>query len=167
MSNQFSNFAPKFGMMKKNILFILLAVVLVSSCGSKAKVAMSTDYDQRYEAAKQAYVEGHYSRCSNLLADMIVVMKGTDKAQESLYMMAMAQYNLGDYETAATYLSSFIPAILRVISVNWLAIIQEKHSTIAHLILGWTSLQRQRLYLSYRPSWISVLVRSTVIVRRI
>lgn len=107
MSNQFSNFAPKFGMMKKNILFILLAVVLVSSCGSKAKVAMSTDYDQRYEAAKQAYVEGHYSRCSNLLADMIVVMKGTDKAQESLYMMAMAQYNLGDYETAATYFKQF------------------------------------------------------------
>ena len=68
---------------------------------------MSTDYEQRYEAAKQAYAEGHYTRCCNLLADMIVVMKGTDKAQESLYMMAMAQYNLGDYETAATYFKQF------------------------------------------------------------
>ena len=107
MSFQFANFAPKFDIMKRNLLYILFAGILFCSCGTKAKVALSGDYEQRYEAAKQAYVTGHFSRCSNLLADMLTVMKGTDKAQESLYLMAMAQYNMGDYEMASTYFKQF------------------------------------------------------------
>lgn len=94
--------------MKKNLNIILfLAAVAFTSCGTHSRVAMSQDYEARYEAAKQAYAEGHYSRCANFLSDMIVMLKGTDKAQESLYMMAMAQYGMGDYETASTYFKQF------------------------------------------------------------
>lgn len=107
MSCQITNFAHKFEIMKRNILYILLAGVVFCSCGSQAKVLMSADHMQKYEAAKKAYASGNYARCTNLLADMVAVMKGTDKAQESLYMMAMAQYNMGDYETASTYFKQF------------------------------------------------------------
>lgn len=94
--------------MKKNLSTILfLVAVVLTSCGTHSRVAMSQDYEARYEAAKQAYAEGRYSRCANFLSDMIVRLKGTDKAQESLYMMAMAQYGLGDYETASTYFKQF------------------------------------------------------------
>lgn len=93
--------------MKRNLLYIFLVGLALCSCGTNAKIAMSGDPDQRYEAAKQAYASGHYMRCSNLLNDLIVVMKGTDKAQESLYMMGMAQYNMGDYESASTYFKQF------------------------------------------------------------
>lgn len=107
MSFLFSNFATKFVIMKRNILYFLLGAFMLCSCGTSSKIALSRDSDQKYEAAKQAYASGHYSRCASLLDDIIVVMKGTDKAEESLYMMAMAQYNMGEYEAASTYFKQF------------------------------------------------------------
>lgn len=107
MSFLFSNFATKFVIMKRNILYFLLGAFMLCSCGTSSKIALSRDSDQKYETAKQAYASGHYSRCASLLEDIIVVMKGTDKAEESLYMMAMAQYNMGEYEVASTYFKQF------------------------------------------------------------
>lgn len=107
VSIPFCNFAPYFANMRKNLLSALFGVVLLSSCGNYNKILLSTDYENKYEAAKRYYVEGKYMKASSLLEDMIVVLKGTDKAQESLYMQAMCQYNMGDYESASIYFRQF------------------------------------------------------------
>lgn len=86
--------------MKKNLLF-LLAALLLSSCGEYNKLLKSTDYEYKYEAAKNYFAKGQYNRAATLLNELIAILKGTDKAEESLYMLGMSYYNQKDYQTAA------------------------------------------------------------------
>ena len=87
--------------MKKNILITLLAALLLSSCGEYNKLLKSTDYEYKYEAAKNNFAKGQYNRAATLLNELIAILKGTDKAEESLYMLGMSYYNQNDYQTAA------------------------------------------------------------------
>lgn len=87
--------------MKKNLFVILLAAIVFSSCGEYNKLLKSTDYEYKYEAAKNYFAKGQYGRASTLLNELITILKGTDKAEESLYMLGMSYYNQKDYATAA------------------------------------------------------------------
>ena len=90
--------------MRKNIIILgfLNVVLLFYGCtGEYNKVFKSNDYDYRYEYAKQCFALGKYSYAENLLIDMIALKKGTDEAQEALYMLAMSQYMNKDFEVAA------------------------------------------------------------------
>lgn len=87
--------------MKKNILITLLAALLLSSCGEYNKLLKSTDYEYKYEAAKNYFAKGQYNCAATLLNELIAILKGTDKAEESLYMLGMSYYNQNDYQTAA------------------------------------------------------------------
>lgn len=97
--------------MKKNILIVLLAAAALTSCGEYNKLLKSTDYEYKYEAAKNYFAKGQYNRSATLLNELITILKGTDKAEESLYMLAMCYYNQKDYQTAAqtfiTYYTSY------------------------------------------------------------
>ena len=89
--------------MKTNVFCVLIcSVLMLSSCaGELNKVLKSTDYDYRYEYAKQCFAEGKYSQAETLLQDMIAMKKVTDEAQESLYMLAMSEFMNSDYESAS------------------------------------------------------------------
>ncbi|NCC09003.1 MAG: outer membrane protein assembly factor BamD [Bacteroidia bacterium] len=87
--------------MKKNIVITLLFAATLSSCGEYNKLLKSTDYEYKYEAAKNYFAKGQYTKASTLLNDLITILKGTDKAEESLYMLGMSYYNQKDYTTAA------------------------------------------------------------------
>ena len=88
--------------MKKNLFIIVGFALLLSSCaGEFNKVYKSTDDDYRYEYAKQCFAEGRYVHAVTLLEGLISVFKGRDNAQESLYMLGMAQYMSRDYESAS------------------------------------------------------------------
>ena len=88
--------------MKKNLIIILSVALLLSGCaGEFNKVFKTTDYDYRYEYAKQCFAEGKYSRAVTLLSDVITLKKGTEEAQESLYMLGMSEYMSGDHESAS------------------------------------------------------------------
>lgn len=80
---------------------LVFASLMASCAGEFNKVYKTSDYDYRYEYAKQMYAEGKYSRAATLLQDMITMKKGSTDAQESLYMLAMSEYLSGDYESAA------------------------------------------------------------------
>ena len=89
-------------MMKIRLIVMpLLALVLTGCAGEYNKVLKSTDMDYRYEFAKQCFAEGKFSQASVLLQELITAKKGTDEAEESLYMLAMSEYMNGDFETAA------------------------------------------------------------------
>ena len=72
--------------MKKNIIITLLAATVLSSCGEYNKLLKSTDYEYKYEAAKNYFAKGQYNRSATLLNELITILKGGDKAEESLYM---------------------------------------------------------------------------------
>lgn len=97
--------------MKKYFVLILLAAFVFSSCGEYNKLLKSTDYEYKYEAAKNYFAKGQYTKSITLLNELITILKGTDKAEESLYMLAMSYYNQKDYSTAAqsfmTYYNSY------------------------------------------------------------
>lgn len=65
------------------------------------------DYDYKYELAKAYYMEGEYSQSSSLLEGVLAFMKGTIYAEESLYMLSMCYYNMGDYVTASQYFTTY------------------------------------------------------------
>lgn len=86
--------------MKKNIL-LLFATVLISSCGSYTNIYKVSNQDFRYEAAKEYFAMGQYTKASSLLNELITILKGSSKGEESVYMLAMSYYNDRDYTTAA------------------------------------------------------------------
>ncbi len=88
-------------MKKATYILILMAVLLTSCAGEFNKVLKSSDYDYRYEFAKQSFVEGKYQHAVTLLQDLITMKKGTDDAQESLYMLGMSEFMTSDYESAS------------------------------------------------------------------
>lgn len=101
---------PKIMSMKKLFFISTICVALLfGSCASEFNaVYKSTDSNYRYEYAKECFFKGKYTRAITLLNDLIVVQKGTENAQESLYMLAMAQYKSGDYESAAQAFKRYI-----------------------------------------------------------
>lgn len=101
---------PKIMSMKKLFFISTICVALFfGSCASEFNaVYKSTDSNYRYEYAKECFFKGKYTRAITLLNDLIVVQKGTENAQESLYMLAMAQYKSGDYESAAQAFKRYV-----------------------------------------------------------
>ena len=93
--------------MKKALTIALISVLMLSSCNSYNKLLKSTDYGYKYEAAKEYYFSVHYTWSYQLLEELIMVMKGSDRGEESLFMLGMCFYNLRDYETAAMYLDRY------------------------------------------------------------
>lgn len=91
--------------MKKSITTIaLVSACLFSSCGNYNKILKSQDYSYRYEAAKEYFFSGQYNKATVLLNDMIAIYKGTGKAEESLYMLAMCYYGQEDWlEASSTF----------------------------------------------------------------
>jgi len=88
--------------MKKCVFIIVSSAVLLTGCaGEFNKVYKSNDFDYRYEYAKQCFAEGQYNRAETLLREMISMKKGTDEAQESLYMLGMSEFMNGDFESAS------------------------------------------------------------------
>jgi outer membrane protein assembly factor BamD len=78
-----------------------MALTLGSCAGEFNKVYKSNDIDYKYEYAKEAFASGKFQQAQTLLEELITAKKGSDEAQECLYMLAMAQYCNRDYEAAS------------------------------------------------------------------
>jgi len=88
--------------MKKCIIICSCVILFFSSCaGEFNKVYKSADDSYRYEYAKEAFANNKFSQASILLEQLVTVKKASDEAQESLYMLGMAQYCNGDFEAAS------------------------------------------------------------------
>ena len=98
--------------MKKNVFLTLFAVVLCSGCSNEFNnIYRSTDIAYKYECAKEYFAKGKFNQASILLQDVVTSQKGRSAAQESLYMLALSEYNNRDYEAASQtfkkYFSSY------------------------------------------------------------
>ena len=76
--------------------------LLLTGCAKEFnQVYKTNDVIYKYEYAKESFARGKYAQASTLLLDVINFMKGREYAEESLYMLGMAQYLSSDYEGAA------------------------------------------------------------------
>lgn len=94
--------------MKKTLLTGAVAIAMLGSCNSYNQVLKANDPDYKYEAAKEYYAAGQYTRAYQLLETLYVPLKGSDRAEESLFMLGMCFYNMRDYETATMYLNRYV-----------------------------------------------------------
>lgn len=76
---------------------------MLASCDSFNKVLTTNNIDYKYEAAKAYYLQGEYAKASQLLESVVTLMKGSDKAEESLILLAKCYYDSKDFDTASQY----------------------------------------------------------------
>lgn len=94
--------------MKKNNLIILLLAALLTGCTTEyTRVLKSDDNTYKYEYAKESFASGKFQHAVVLLEDLVTLQKGRGNAQESLYMLAMAQYCNHDYDAASATFRKF------------------------------------------------------------
>lgn len=139
--------------MKKNIIITLLAAATLTSCGEYNKLLKSTDYEYKYEAAKNYFAKGQYNRSATLLNELITILKGTDKAEESLYMLGMSYYNQKDYQTAAQTFITYLIHIRVAHLPNWHVSMQVRPCSWILRNHVWTNRVLIRLSNNYRCSW--------------
>ncbi len=88
--------------MKKNCIIALCVAALLSGCTRDFNnVYKSNDNTYKYEYAKQCFAQGRFQQAATLLQELVTMQKGRESAQESLYMLGMAQFCNRDYEAAS------------------------------------------------------------------
>ena len=92
--------------MRKDLILTIL-IGLLTSCGEYQRVLKSTDYDYKLDYARRAFNEKKYVQASTILTDVITVFKGTEKAEESLYLLAMSHYENKDYASSGAYFRTY------------------------------------------------------------
>ena len=94
--------------MKKLTLIASCVALLMTSCVNEYnQITKSGDYTLKYEYAKQCYAQGKYSRVVPLLQELVTMKKGSAEGEECLYMLAMAEFGMKDYETASEYFKKY------------------------------------------------------------
>lgn len=93
--------------MTGRIITILCATALLTSCGEYNKVLKSTDYNYKFEYAKRAFEQKKYTQAYTLLEDVHTVFRGTPKAEEALYLLALSYYENKDYLNSGSYFKQY------------------------------------------------------------
>lgn len=104
---------------KRNSIIACFLVIVLSSCGEYTKLEKTADIDYKYEAAKAAYVQGKYSRASQLFGSLLATMKGTSHGEESLYLLALSNYHAKDYESATSYFKKYYQSYPKGVYVEY------------------------------------------------
>ena len=88
-------------------MMLLGTASVLTGCGEYVKVQKSNDYNYKFEYAKRAFAEKKYQQAATLLKDCITVFKGSDKAEESLYLLAMSCFENKDYISSGAYFQKY------------------------------------------------------------
>lgn len=83
-----------------HILLSIIASAALVSCGEYQKVLKSTDPDYRLDYAKRAFEAKRYTQAATALENVPTAFRNSEKAEEALYLMALANYENQDYETS-------------------------------------------------------------------
>lgn len=91
----------------RNLFILLLTALAISSCSEYTRVQKSTDYDYKLDYAKRAFDQKRYVQAATILEDVITVFKGTEKAEDALYLLALSNYENKNYFEACSYFKTY------------------------------------------------------------
>lgn len=94
--------------MRPGLYFILLLLLLSSSCGEYEKLLKSTDYDLKKTKAKEYFEAGQYVKSTELLDQVIPRYRATDEAEDLFWMNAQSYYGMKQFDVAGSYFKSYI-----------------------------------------------------------
>lgn len=86
---------------------MLFCGVLLTGCGEYQKAQKSTDPNYKLDFARRAFEQKKYVQASTILEDITLQLKGTDKAEEALYLLAMSNYENKDYANSGSYFKTY------------------------------------------------------------
>ena len=95
-----------FSMKDRQLIILLLALLVLGGCGEYNRVLKSTDVNYKYEKAKSYYLAGDYNKSVVLFEEISPVLRGTDRSEEVLYLMANSYFGQGDYMMAGHYFNT-------------------------------------------------------------
>lgn len=84
-----------------NILLILVAAFATTSCGEYQKAQKSTDYDYKFDYAKRAFENKKYTQAAYLLQECSTVFKGSERAEDALYLLGLSHFENKEYVDAS------------------------------------------------------------------
>ena len=89
------------------LIIVSCAAVMLTACGEYNKVLKSSDYEYKYAYTKKAFETKKYAQAYHILTDLVPVFRGTDKAEESLYLLALSYYENKDYVNSGSYFKNY------------------------------------------------------------
>lgn len=89
------------------IIAVLLMMPALMSCGEYTRAQKSSDYDYKLDYAKRAFEKKKYVQAATLLEECITVFKGTEKAEDALYLLALSNYENRDYAGSGAYFKTY------------------------------------------------------------
>ena len=100
-------FAPMFQKIKVISLLVVTLSLGFTSCSEYQKVLKSSDYEWKYEKAKEYYEKEDFARAVSLFDELLTIYKGTTKAEDIMYYYSYCFYGQSDYVLAGHYFRSF------------------------------------------------------------
>lgn len=94
--------------MRKYGLFIVLVLMLFTSCGEYQKLLKSRDPEEKYQAALQYFNDKQYVKSQTLLDDVSAYYKGTERSEDILAYLARSYMGQKSYESATDYYMAYV-----------------------------------------------------------
>lgn len=91
----------------RTLIITMLAAICLTSCGEYQRAQKSTDYDYKLDYAKRAFEQKKYVQAATVLQDVVTVFKGTEKAEDALYLLALSNYENKDYVNSGAYFKTY------------------------------------------------------------
>src|SRR5688572_15528395 len=94
--------------MKKISLVLITSVMLLSSCSIDQKVLKGSDMNLKFETAEKYFKKEDYFRSLQLLEELMIVYRGTERGEKVFYYYAYCNYYTGDYVMASYHFNNFL-----------------------------------------------------------
>lgn len=91
----------------KNLFYILLIAVLISSCNDFQKTLKSEDISKKFEMGTALFEEGKWNKANRLFEQIVPQYRGKPQAEKLMYMYSMNFYKMEDYTLSAYQFERF------------------------------------------------------------
>jgi outer membrane protein assembly factor BamD len=87
--------------------FWVIAIAIFSSCGSYQKLLKSNDLDYKFDEAVKFFDDEEYIKAFPIFNELLLLYRGTDKAEDVYYYYSKIEFEKGNYLSAAFHLKNF------------------------------------------------------------
>ena len=87
--------------------FWVIAIAIFSSCGSYQKLLKSNDLDYKFDEAVKFFDDEEYIKAFPIFNELLLLYRGTDKAEDVYYYYSKIEFEKGNYLSAAFHLNNF------------------------------------------------------------
>lgn len=93
----------------KNIYLLLISTaIFATSCSNYQRVLKGTDMNAKFELAEKYFLKEDYFRSLQLLDELMIAFRGTEKGEKVYYYYAYCNYHTGDYIMASYHFNNFL-----------------------------------------------------------